>query len=153
MDWSILAPTALGGLLALGGGFGGQWWSERRAVAREQRDREHEVFIWARNLRLESHLRFLSVFDLQMRLLDEASRRGEESDAPEDFVAPLMDLQENLRLMCSEETADRAFKALLRLNDYANKKGIWEDAMAAREAYLAAIRDEFKLPPIRKIPY
>jgi len=58
VDYSTLWPTALGGVLALCGGFLGQWWGERRAVAREQRDRDHESRVWARGHQKDAYVNF-----------------------------------------------------------------------------------------------
>lgn len=42
VDYSTLASTTFGAVLALGGGFLGQWWNERRAIAREERAWQRE---------------------------------------------------------------------------------------------------------------
>ena len=63
MNWSTLAPTLLGGLLALGGSMLGQWWNERRAIQREERNRSHNHEVWARQLRYETHVAFLKILD------------------------------------------------------------------------------------------
>lgn len=66
LDWSILAPTALGGLLAIGGGFLGQWWNSRQTALRERA-------VWARDLGYEAHLSFIETYQ---RLFKMVSDRG-----------------------------------------------------------------------------
>lgn len=78
MNWDTLAPTALGGLLAIVGGFVGQWWGERRAVAREQRERIHEQRVWSREHQRNAY----DAFTVAFRRVVEESRSHQRGSAP-----------------------------------------------------------------------
>jgi hypothetical protein len=149
VELANLAPTLLGGALAIGGGMAGQWWAERRSMAREKRDREHEREVWARGLRVDAHLAFLTLFD--ERYGEWQSIRhgfGGSAEPPEDYLAPLWQRFQALRLVCSESTAKLAQKAMRSFNEYVFENGRWEQVEWDEDQYLGAIREELRLPPI-----
>jgi len=75
MEWSTLAPTALGGALAIVGGLVGAWWSERGAAAREERARLHERDVWARERRFEAHTAFVNEFERLWHIAQDSDLR------------------------------------------------------------------------------
>lgn len=149
MDWSSLALTFLGGALAVGGGFFGQWWSERAAVAREQRERDHEREVWARGLRYEAHVEFLSTFDAKCKAASAAKDRGEGQEAPHDWLVPLRARLQALRMLGTRETWESANVAFENLYAYVfEEPDDWQSVEFAIDEYLLAVRREFHLPPI-----
>jgi hypothetical protein len=87
MDWGTLATTALGGVLALVGAFGTQWWGSRKALERENRDREHDREVWAPDLRYAAHVDFMREFNERQRVLTTLIDRDETTgDVPEDYL-------------------------------------------------------------------
>jgi hypothetical protein len=116
MDWGTLAPTALGGLLALGGGFLGQWWSERRAVEREQR-------AWARDQKARSYeatrlaySRFLGAYDEHVDVL---MRQPEEIDFSDwDWAAKLDPLVTEVVIFGTKPAAKLARTMVQQLLDH-----------------------------------
>ena len=149
MDWTPFVSTLLGGLLAAGGGFAGQWWSERRERAREERNREHEREIWARGLRYEAHVAFLSTFDAKYKSAQEASGRHDLGEVPDDWLVPVWDRLQALRMVCHDRTAKKAETALASLQAYTHGTGgRWEQVEWDLDRYLGAIREEFQLAPI-----
>jgi hypothetical protein len=148
MDWSALATTILGGLLVLVGGFIGQWWAERRAIAREQRDRQHEHEVWARALRYEAHVAFLTEFDARYRDLDRAHSQGRYQRPSSDFLVPVWSRHQSVRLVCTADTAQLAFDAVIALTGYAFYGRESDEVTYKLDLYLGAVREEFHLPPI-----
>lgn len=148
MDWSTLAPTLLGGALALGGGFLGQWWSERRAKDREERTREHEAFVWARAQRLEAHGRFLAAFNGAAKESD-ATGRVEQLN---DFFGQLRAAADDRKLLCSKATSDATNHAWMTVVGHHDGSCDSDrlDVNHARAAYFTAIRAEFGLPAIER---
>ena len=63
MGWSTLIPVLVGGLLTLSGGLLGAWPGERRALAREDRAREHQQTLWVRNQRQDAYSRLFRVIN------------------------------------------------------------------------------------------
>ena len=100
-DRMPVLTTALDGLLAVAGGFVSGSWAERRADAREQQAREHEREVWARGLRYEAHVAFLSIRDAKFRLVSEAkddpfhAQHGREPS--EDYLMPVWDRYQALQ--------------------------------------------------------
>lgn len=143
-----MVPVLIGGGLTLGGGLLGSWVGERRAVAREERDRAHEREVWARSLRYEAHLQFLSEFDHRYKAIAEAKARARQEPVPDDWLDPAWDRLKSLRLVCAEQSAQTAEHLLLIVGEYSDEKAIWEDVEVARRQYVDAIRAEFHMPPI-----
>jgi hypothetical protein len=93
VDWWTLVPVVIGGLLAAGGGWFGQWWSAKRADARELRDREHEHRVWARDKRADLYIDVLAeahaeqewimheLTALEMRGIGDQQAEGEQTEA------------------------------------------------------------------------
>jgi hypothetical protein len=152
MDWSPIVTTALGGALAIIGGFAGQWWGEKKATAREARDRAHEREVWARGLRYEAHVAFLSEYDRrydQMWIVKQLQQLpGPSEPVPENYLQPLWDRQQAVRLVCTEATARAGERARDALASYTFRDGEWEAVDYERDRYLAAVREEFGLPPV-----
>lgn len=149
MDWSSLATTTLGGALAIGGGFLGAWWSERRTADREARARAHELDVWARGLRYEAHVKFLDVFDEKYRIYLEAEHESTPVEPPDDWLVPVWDAYNRLRIVCEQETADQAEAAVKALHDCLFGRGRWEQVQWASDQYLGAMRKEFGLNRIK----
>lgn len=147
VDWSTLASTTLGGLLALVGGLLGQWWGESRAVAREQRDRDHERRVWARAQQLDAYAEFFSVFE---RRFDEVGL-GRETDTRAD--TPFADLDAALstvRLFGSEAArgmADAMFFSLLAYGNPRNdRKEAAQITVDDMENFRQQVRADLGLP-------
>ena len=153
MDWSLVVPTVVGGVLAIGGGFVGQWWSQRSALAREAREREHEREVWARSLRYEAHVAFLTEFDRMLREAREERKRLPDWRPGDAASGLLWDRFQALRLVCAALTTAAAESAVDALRDYLHTPGgRWRPVDVEREGYLAAVRDEFGLPPVPPLP-
>ncbi len=134
----MLATTTLGGLLAVGGGFLGVWWTERRAADRDRREREHEREVWARGLRYEAHLKFLDVFDTKYRVYMDAEDDRYQVEAPDDWLVPVRNEYQRLRIVSEQWTADLAEALAKALQDYVYGKGNWQQVEWASEQYLGA---------------
>lgn len=148
MDLTPVLTTLFGGVLALAGGFAGQWWSERNAAAREERQREHDREVWARGLRYEAHVAFLAEFD---RKYDTVRRVGDAEPGREpenDYLASLWDRHQAVRLVCTQPTALAGEVALEALHRYVFADGPWESVDYQRDRYLSAVREEFGLPEV-----
>lgn len=148
MDWSTFADTALGGALALSGGIAGAVVTDRRAAAREQRTRDHEREVWARGLRHEAHVAFLSIVDEKFKAVSSAREDDDGREAPDDFLVPVWDRYQALRMVCTKDTAEAAERVTTALLDYTFQAGQWQNVEHQRDVYLGAIRAEFHLPPI-----
>jgi hypothetical protein len=151
VEYSTLVQTTLGGVLALGGAFLGQWWGERRAVAREQRDREHERDVWARGLGYEAHVQFISTFQRLYKAVTDARDRGNDIEPPEDYLVPLHDQMTSLRLISQQVTQNQAWRAITALDRYTYRDGMWTEVEKYFDRYLGAVREEFHLPPIELV--
>lgn len=149
VDWSGLATTVLGGVLAIGGGFLGAWWSERRTAEREARVREHELDVWARGLRYEAHVKFLDLFGAKYRLYLDTEEDPNALDPPDDWLVPVWDAFQRLRIVCEQETADKAEAAVDALQKYVFRDGRWEEVEWASDQYRGAMRKEFGLKQIK----
>jgi len=149
VDYSTLVPIALGGLLALGGGFLGQWWGERRAVAREQRDREHEREVWVRGLAYEAHVQFIGLFQRLYRAVTDTRDRGDHIEPPEEYLAPLHHQLTSLRLVSQQATQDKALRAIIALDALTYRGAHWDEVETHFDRYLGAVREEFHLSPIK----
>jgi hypothetical protein len=131
------------------------WWrvprpvvGERRAVAREQRDREHEREIWARDLRREAHVAFIAEFDRKFKVIEKWLAEAEGDGPDHDYLQSINDTMTPMRLVADNETATLAFEALGVLNDYTfGKPGAvpWDAVNRAMVNYLQAVRWEFGL--------
>jgi hypothetical protein len=146
--YSTLVPTALGGGLALGGGFLGQWWGERRAVARELRDRDHEREVWARDLRREAHVAFIAEFERKFKAMEDWLAEPVGDGPDHDYLESVNDTLTPMRLVADNETATLAFQALWLLKGYAfGKPGVVANIEVRRAMvdYLQAVRWEFGL--------
>lgn len=141
MDWSVLASTVMGGLLAGGGAFLGQWWADKRA-----REREREQ--WARDLRYKAHVQFLTIFDERWDRVAEARNLDDGPDPPYDYLASLWDQEQMIQLVSEPATFAAAAGARKALVAYCFRGGDSEDLMRARALYLNSVRDEFGLPKI-----
>jgi hypothetical protein len=148
VEYSTLVQTTLGGVLALGGAFLGQWWVERRAVAREQRDREHERDVWARDLGYEAHVQFIGTFQRLFKAVSDAEDRRDGSEPPEDYIQPLCDQMTSLRLISQQATQDKAKRAITALSKFTYTGGTWPEVDKFFDGYVGAVREEFHLPPI-----
>jgi hypothetical protein len=151
MNWTTLSSTLLGGLLALGGTTLGQWWNERRALRREERDREHEREVWARQIRYEAHLSFVKILDDKHSVAVDAENDPNDPEAPEDWLMPVWDKLQEMRLVSEEGTISKADEAFKCLQEYVYGHGKSQDVSLARDEYLGAVRKEFRLPPIAMI--
>lgn len=148
MEWTILLNTALGGILAIGGGLGGALMAERRADARENRSREHERKVWARNLRHEAHLTFMRIFDERYMKISEAKNDPTSPETPDDYLGPVWIQFESLRLVCEPPTAKQVQELMTSLREYAYANGRWEYVEYHRDNYLGAVREELGLPRV-----
>ncbi|MBO2456581.1 hypothetical protein [Actinomadura violacea] len=146
MSWTSLISTLLGGLLALGGSWLGQWWTERRAVAREKRAQEHERVVWARSLRYEAHLAFLKEFDDIFNGLYDHFEDGGSSGVPEEHFSFLWEKLEVMRIVSNDDTTHMAGEAIKSLQSYS---GDWAPVQWTRDRYLGTVRSELQLPPIK----
>jgi hypothetical protein len=153
VDYSMLVPTVVGGILALGGGLVGQMWSERAAVAREKRDRDHEREVWARDLRRQAHETFLAEFGRKFKIIDEspAIPKHDGSEPDPDFLETIFDTLIPLRLFAGNETTRRAWNAFFVLKDYAfgsaTEPKTHSDVARALDEYVQSVRNEFGLKP------
>lgn len=143
-----MANTALGGLLAISGGVAGQFWSERKAVAREAREREQEREVWARSLRHEAHLAFLAEFDRKATEVIDANLRHADGEPDYDYLATVWDLLQALRLVANQTAVQAGERAYEALRSFTFGDGTWPDVDRQRDLYVAAIRDEHGLPAI-----
>lgn len=128
MDWGSLAPTALGGLLAVGGGFAGQLWGERRTVERERR-------AWARE---DAHRTFDDRRAAYLDLLGALRRMEDEVHAFMDHDEPLV-----------------ATTWVLPIQDPLNRVMVFAPAPgreAAQEAYGALFAFEAQVQAALKLP-
>lgn len=138
--------TVLGASLALVGGFAGQWWSERRAAARESRERDHEREIWARHLRFEAHVAFLAEYDRKYTAYAEATLTALDGEEPEDdYLVSLYDRYQAVRLVCTDTTARSGREAQDALSAYVFADGTPDIVDHARDNYVDAARHEFGL--------
>lgn len=168
MDWGTLAPTALGGLLALGGGFFGQWWSERRTVEREQRAWAREDVHRTFDDRREIYVAYYTLLKASARMVYNASM--ELGSIEDEWQMPLFDSLNRLRLFAGPRVdlvAGDAYNALWQWGHRVHQvqrgevvvprdpHGLLDDAQAYRleERYdelevqlLKAIRHELRIP-------
>jgi hypothetical protein len=107
-------------VLALGGGFLGQWWGEGRAVAREQRDRDHEREVWARDLRRKDHMAFIAEFERKLKTIDQRQLipYDDGSEPDPDVLESITDKMTAMRLFTDTATYRRARDVIVVLRDY-----------------------------------
>lgn len=152
MDWGALTLIIVGGVLTAGGGFVGQWWTSRQALAREKRDREHEQRVWTRQLRYEAHIGFLNEFERLFNIAVRAEAQGLHDQGVEpspDFLTPAQDRLTLLRTVSDQKTINAAKDAIETLSSYAFD-GLPEAAVLdRRDRYLVAMREEFGMTRIR----
>lgn len=139
MDWSTLVPTVTGAVLAAGGAFIGQWWSDVRAKNLEREK-------WARDLRYKAHVDFLTTFDDRFGGVVEARGLGDDQEPPEDYLAALWEQHQLIKLVSEPRTELAAANARMALSTYCFGHGERAFVDANRSAYLAAVRREFGLP-------
>jgi hypothetical protein len=130
MDW---LPGLIG--VVVGGGLAGGFslWTQRRAAseatAKEARDREHERQVWARQLRYETHARFLLEFGRLHEVAihhDLARKRGERPDTSDDVASMMWAVESQLtmlELLADDATYEKARAAFHVLTDYATGRG------------------------------
>lgn len=155
MDWGTLATLVVGAVLAIVTGLVGQWWSEGRAVEREQRQRERDRDDWARDRRYDAHVQFLKTHDelygtvqrAKLRRMEDPS--GQPGEPPDDFLTPLMIRLTMVRLVSEKATADTAEAAFQALMQYSFRSGQWEMVDWTLDQYLGAVRQEFGLGPMQ----
>lgn len=144
MDWSTLASTAVGGILALAGGFVGQWWGERRAVEREHR-------IWARDQRARSYdatrLAYTDFLGLWDRHVDLAMRRPDDVDFQDwDWAEGLPPAVSRVTVFGTAQAAHLANTMVSTLLTYAfDSKGKAEHELTMADLnsqFLAEIRED-----------
>jgi len=148
MDYSTLVQTTLGGALALGGVFLGQWWAERRTVARERREREQEQKVWARDIGYETHVQFISTYQRLYKAVKVGRKRDYDIEPAKDYLVPLHDQMTSLRLITQQATQDKAWIAISALDTYTYRGGQWPDVEMFFARYLEAVREDFKLTPM-----
>lgn len=149
MDWASLVPVALGGLLAAGGGWAGQWWGAREARAKEHRDREQERYVWAREQRYKTHVQFLQAFDQLRNAL--ARFQGKQSGATrptDNEFWTLGSYLTMLELVTEPATFHKADKAYWALLDYAYEKTDALDVQLQLRKYVSEVRAESNLGPL-----
>lgn len=144
MDWSSIAPTALGGILALAGGFVGQWWGERRAVEREQR-------LGARDQKARSYeatrLAYTDFLGLWDRHVDLAMRRPDDVDFQDwDWADALPPAVSRISVFGTAQAAHLAHTMVHTLLSYAfDSKGQAEHELTMAELhtqFLTEIRQD-----------
>jgi hypothetical protein len=151
VDYSTLVPTALGGVLALGGGFLGQWWGERRAVAREQRDRAHESQVWARTHQKDAYVNFFLKSERVVKDID--IQRGKGVWKTIESAGDLLPAMSMVRIFGSTEAtlaSERmATTILLYANPLKEEPPPTTDAMwEARKRYVLQVRRDLGLPEL-----
>ncbi|SEG91029.1 hypothetical protein SAMN04489712_12818 [Thermomonospora echinospora] len=105
--------------------------------------------MWARGLRYEAHIGFLKEFDVKFKNIFEHYSSGANSEPPEDYLTPVWDRLELMRLVSENSTVNMAEEALKGLQEYTYERGGWEQVEWSRDRYLGTIREELRLPPIR----
>lgn len=118
----------------------------------EKRDRDHEQRVWARTLRYDSHIGFLTEFENRFNHVIKFEAEGwpdRGAELPEDFLFPLYDRLTMLRTVGDQSTIDAAEGALSALRGYAYGPRKPPEVEKARDLYLVAMREEFGLDPIR----
>lgn len=143
-----------GGAVTAGGGYLQQRWSGKEAQAKEVRDRDHEREVWARDLRYQTHARFLQAFDELHRAsigYDHSRRIGQprESKYPSpDLIWAVAHEMATLELISDPATLECARRAFEVLFDYAHAETDGTEVSPARAAYVAAFRTESRLGPL-----
>jgi hypothetical protein len=147
MDWSTLAPTALGGALALGGGFLGQWWGERRTVEREQRAWEREDRGRSYDQRRDAYSDFLASFNAFYDKAAFAKMMDSHQEPPEDWLSPLYFKYVTLRVFGAKSIAETANQMFMELNMYATISEAKETKLERLiDDYLNKVRNDLKVP-------
>lgn len=139
MDWSTLAPTALGGLLALGGGFLGQWFSGRQSHG-----------VWARDQRAAAHSAFLAEHHRLSHWMVMVTRVGGDDvkEPHADWTVPLVAALVQVELVGSAEVS-KAGRELLRTTSKM-REGTIDSFVAddeAAEVYRRAAQKDIGLKP------
>src|SRR4051812_29213535 len=87
-----IAPTLIGGGLTLLGVLITLTWTGQRERQRETDRRKHERETWARDLRYQSHVAFLTEFTAKSDAIDANEANYPEGDGPEpsyDWLLPV----------------------------------------------------------------
>ena len=154
--WKLVVGVVIalvsGGLSTLGG-YVSQRRSEASAAARDDRAREHEAEVWARDRRFDAHVKYLAAVEGTNRRLDDLERQhGTLMEAfqgapPDNYLSPLWYDYQAVRLVCTSEAADAAHKVFEALFDYLYSSGPEAAIEWARDQYVASVRREFRMPP------
>jgi hypothetical protein len=120
---------------------------ERRSTARERRDRDHERETWARGLRYEAHLSFLTDINQMYTAASHALDRYDPRSLDGEEFVPLWDSLQRIRMICGERTAERTELTIKELETYAFRRGEEQAVEHAVDEYIRAIRQEFGLTP------
>lgn len=147
MNWGYVVAAVAGALIALVGNVIGQTRAERAAAARETRAQAHEREVWARGLRHEVHVEFLTEFDKHNEIVDRAQLRNDGSEPDDDFLLPVWRRFEAVCLIGGSLTVRAGDQAFAALFAHTYRGGPWEDVAHQRDQYVAAVREEFGLPP------
>lgn len=153
MDWSILASTALGGLLAGVGGFLGQWWAEGRANARESRERSHEQQLWAREQQRAAY----AAFNTAHRHVHEQTLAAlGKHDAKPIELDELLDALDTVEMFGTREALTRAQSAKRAMTLWAQSRSVlgedYEAVGQAMRQYRQQARADLGLAPSTEHP-
>lgn len=143
MDWGVLAPTLVGGGLALLGGFGGQWWSERRAVAREEREREHEREVWSRAQRRDAYAAFMLAFTTHWGEVSKAANA--EPEQPVEFSRDWHEAMANVDLFGSRAASDKASELFVSLLKFGTRHDRGIDTLGETMRIHRELREQVRL--------
>jgi hypothetical protein len=95
---------------------------------------------------------FLTEYDRRYDAMRGARQFPDGSEPPEDYLVPLWDRHQAVRLVSTEDTARAGERARDALFAYTFRDGDWEAVEYQRDSYLSAVREEFELPPFERPP-
>jgi hypothetical protein len=136
-DWTTLAPTVLGSLLALGGGLIGSWIAERRTVEREVREWARQDALRTFDDRRKAYLDLLGMLRALEEVVVQAARSNKPLDG--DWFVVLFEPPNRIRVFASDvgqHAVSNAFTALLKYGRSINDQ---ENYTAAGSAFGAAV--------------